>query len=248
MRRSILTMTVALAVVVMVANVAAAHGSDHEGHDDAPSESEQEHDTSHIERHGNTQLAVHDCSGRDEPTAEDEANAEELVDAVTAGLEQYQDIAAAADDGYQITDQAAQSPAPIDHYMRSGGSSRGDPDKLRPKHPDGLVYFARDDGSQVLLGAVWRSRAECPPQPAGPLTLWHDHSPSGCPAAHPDCPAESGEPVDEAHVPKMFHVWIFEGVEEPFAHDLPGALGHHGDGHRRDPSERPELPFETDVA
>jgi hypothetical protein len=78
--------------------------------------------------------------------------------------------------------------------------------------------------------------------------VWHDHSPSGCPAAHPDCPAATGD-GDPTHVPKMFHVWIFDGVEEPFAHDLPGALGHRGrDGHagERGPGARPRLPFDDD--
>jgi hypothetical protein len=231
-----------VAGTLAVPTVAAAHGSDHDGHDDTHAGSPSD---THIEHHGDSALAVHDCSGRDEPTAEDEANAEELIDTVTAALEQYRDLRAAEADGYAITDEAAQSPSPIDHYMRSAGSQRGDPDRLHPKHPDGLVYFAEDDGSSVLLGAVWRSRAECPPQPAGPLTVWHDHSPSGCPSAHPDCPLATGEPVDETHVPKMFHVWIFEGVEDPFAHDLPGALGGHGDGRPHGPGDRPQLPFET---
>jgi hypothetical protein len=250
-RRSTAWTRVAAALLLVVAGVVAtpalagAHGSDHGGHDGA--HGEQQHDDTHIEQHGNTELAVHDCSGRDAPTDEDEANAEELIDTVTAALEKYQDIAVAEEDGYRITDEAAQSASPIDHYMRSGGEGQGDPDRLHPKHPDGLVYFAEDDGSQILLGAVWRSRAECPPQPAGPLTVWHDHSPNGCPSAHPDCPLATGEPVDEAHVPKMFHVWIFEGVEDPFAHDLPGALGGHGDGHERGPAERPRLPFETET-
>jgi hypothetical protein len=247
-----ISVALVVAGVVAVPTVAAAHGSDHDSHDTThtdhgdPSQSGEHGDTTHIEQHGNTELAVHNCSGRDEPTKEDEANAEELIDTVTAALDHYQDIAAAKADGYRITDEAAQSPSPIDHYMRSAGTQRGDPDKLHPKHPDGLVYFAEDDGSDILLGAVWRSRAECPPQPAGPLTVWHDHSPSGCPSAHPDCPLATGEPVDEAHVPKMFHVWIFEGVEEPFAHDFPGALGGHGHGGARSPGDRPQLPFETD--
>jgi hypothetical protein len=243
--RAAAALLLAVAGVVATPAFAAAHGSDHAGHDD--SHGEEHGDDTHIEQHGNTQLAVHNCSGRDEPTEEDEANAAELIDTVMAVLEQYEDIAVAEDDGYRITDEAALSPSPIDHYMRSGGSGRGDPDRLHPKHPDGLMYFAEDDGSQVLLGAVWRSRAECPPQPAGPLTVWHDHSPSGCPSAHPECPLATGDPVDEAHVPKMFHVWVFEGVEDPFAHDLPGALGGHGDGHAGRSGDRPQLPFETET-
>jgi hypothetical protein len=48
-------------------------------------------------------------------------------------------------------------------------------------------------------------------------------------------------------VPKMFHVWVFEGVEDPFAHDLPGALGGHGDGLAGRSGDRPQLPFETET-
>jgi hypothetical protein len=239
------TVALAVAAVLAVPAIAVAHGSDHDRHDD--SHAGQHGDDTHIEHHGDSAVAVHNCSGREKPTEQDEEHAEELIDTVTAALEQYRDVAAAEADGYAITDEAAQSPSPIDHYMRPAATQHHDPDTLHPKHPDGLVYFAEDDGSRILLGAVWRSRAECPPQPAGPLTVWHDHSPSGCPSAHPDCPLSTGEPVDEAHVPKMFHVWIFEGVEEPFAHDLPGALGAHGDGRPHGAGDRPALPFETDL-
>jgi len=250
MRRGALISLVTITSLVAVPAAAAAHDHDPDQSQEQDQSHDQKHeqDSTHIERHGDQELAVHDCSGRNTPSAKDEENAEELIAAVTADIAQYRDLAVAEEEGYRITDEAAQSPSPIDHYMSSGpGTTRGG-EMLDTDHPSGLVYFQDDDGSIELLGAVWRSREECPPQPAGPLTVWHDHSPSGCPAAHPDCPAATGE-GDAARVPKMFHVWIYEGVEEPFAHDLPGALGHSGhDGHagERTPGERPRLPFDDD--
>jgi hypothetical protein len=233
----------AAGTVAAVPTVAGAHGTDDHGsaHHDGSSNGEQ-HDTTHLEQHGSSKLIVHDCSGRDRPTDEDEADAEAFIEAVTTGIESYQDVSVAEADGFRITDQAAMDPSPVDHYMQTARGRSGDRDELHPKHPDGLVYFSEDDGSHVLLGAVWRSRAECPPQPAGPLTVWHDHSPSGCPDAHPDCPLATGEVVDSAHVPKMFHVWVFEGVAEPFAHDFFAALGRHGGDQGRPPGEHEPRP------
>jgi len=190
--------------------------------------------------HEDHELVIHDCSGRDEPSTEDEEAAQDLVDAVQDAAASYPDVEAAEAAGYVAPDRDARPGSPVLHYWRPSSSTGA---QLDVDQPDGLVYFVHDDGSSTLLGFVWRSRLECPPQPGGPLTVWHDHSAQGCPPERPDCPAASGE-ADPTRVPKMLHVWVFDGVEDPFAHDLPGAL----DPDRRGASarERPQLPFDDD--
>ncbi|MGQ0804707.1 MAG: hypothetical protein ACT4PI_12705 [Actinomycetota bacterium] len=194
---------------------------------DGGGEAEPAHDD-----HG---LAEHDSTGGREPTAEDEANADAFYDAVAAGTERYQDVNVAVADGY--VESANGNDGPIKHYMQRGGDPERD-EAVDPENPSGLVYYV-DENQTTLIGAVWVSRAEEPEQPGGPLTVWHDHSPMGCPEAHPDCPAADG--IDDGEIPpRMLHVWLFEGADT-FAHDFPGAIQGVGEDHQRgDP-----LPFDV---
>lgn len=214
------------------------------GHDHRDEAAEHEHDrdeqepatedaeTTSDDDHG---LAEHDSTGGREPTAEDEANADAFYDAVAAGTERYQDINVAIADGY--VESANGNDGPIRHYMQRGGDPERD-EAVDPENPSGLVYYV-DENQTTLIGAVWVSRAEEPEQPGGPLTVWHDHSPMGCPEAHPDCPAADG--IDDGEIPpRMLHVWLFEGADT-FAHDFPGAIQGVGEDHQRgDP-----LPFDV---
>ena len=191
------------------------------------------------EAHDDHGLAEHDSTGGREPTAEDEANADAFYDEVAAGTERYQDVDVAVADGYVET-SANGGDGPIKHYMQRGGNPDRD-EALDAESPSGLVYYV-DENQTTLIGVVFVSRAEEPPQPGGPLTVWHDHSPMGCPEAHPDCPAADG--IDDGEIPpRMMHVWLFEGADT-FAHDFPGAIqgigADGGEGHQRgDP-----LPFD----
>jgi hypothetical protein len=197
-------------------------------HDDEEHGHEQ-----HTDGHG---LTVHDSTGGREPTDEDEANADALFDAVVEGIAEYADLDVAIADGYVESDDSADRT--LKHYMKRGVDGAA----LDPDEPSGLMYYV-DDDQATLLGAVWTTRDAEPPQPGGPLTLWHDHAAQGCPAAHPDCPAaDGGDPGP--NVPKMFHVWTFDDVEERFAHDIMSALG--GDGESRSGrGSKPRLPFDV---
>lgn len=211
-----------LALGVMVAGPAAAKEDDTQhGHDQ------------HTDEHG---LTVHDSTGGREPTEEDEENAAAFVDAVVAGIAEYTDIDAAIADGYVESEGSADRP--LKHYMKRGVDGAS----LDPDEPSGLMYYV-DDDQATLLGAVWTTRDAEPPQPGGPLTLWHDHAAQGCPTAHPDCPAaDGGDPGP--NVPKMLHVWTFDDARDRFAHDIMGALGDDG-GSGSGRGVKPRLPFDT---
>jgi hypothetical protein len=162
------------------------------------------------------------------------AIADAFYDAVTAGTERYQDIDVATASGYAETTAKVGGDGPIKHYMRRGGGGAAE---LDPERPQGLVYYV-DDDQATLIGAVFTSRDEEPEQPAGPLTVWHDHSPMGCPETRPDCPAADG--IDEGeNPPKMLHVWLFDGADR-FAHGFPEAISASGVRQKGDP-----LPFDV---
>jgi hypothetical protein len=199
---------------------------DDTGHDDATND-----DATHDE-HG---LVLHDSTGGRAPTVEDEQNAEAFYDAVTAGISEYADLDVALADGYVESPNSANQS--VKHYMKAG--VRGD--ELDPETPSGLMYFV-DENQATLLGAVWVTQQPDPPQPGGPLTVWHDHSSMGCPAAHPDCPAATGG-EGAGNPPKMFHVWTWDGAVDPFAHDFMQTLG--GSGPRGANGQKPTLPFDV---
>jgi hypothetical protein len=211
------------------AEPASSHDDGHEReHGDDP---ETGGEPSAAHDHG---VAVHDSTGGREPTAEDEANADAFYDAVTAGTERYQDIDVATASGYAETSAKVGGDGPIKHYMRRGGGGAAE---LDAEWPQGLVYYV-DDDQATLIGAVFTSRDEEPEQPGGPLTVWHDHSPMGCPETRPDCPAADG--IDEGeNPPKMLHVWLFDGADR-FAHGFPEAISESGVRQKGDP-----LPFDV---
>lgn len=214
------------------------HGDSHDDDDkdkekdkDSESESASSDHTTH-EEHG---MAIHDSTGGREPTDEDEENAEELYDAVVEGIAQYEDLDVAIDDGY-LEGENSEGLA-VKHYMKRGVNGA----ELDPEQPSGLVYYV-DENQATLIGAVWRTEENDPPQPGGPLTVWHDHSPMGCPEEHPDCPIVTGEETDGVP-PLMFHVWTFEDAVDVFAHGFPDAVG--AEGGRNAEGERPRLPFDV---
>jgi hypothetical protein len=183
--------------------------------------------------HDDHGLVIHDSTRGREATDEDHENAEAFYDAVVEGIEEYQDLEVALDDGYE--ESASSQGLTIKHYMKAGVNGA----RLDPEHPSGLMYYV-DDDQATLLGAVWVTQADDPPQPGGPLTVWHDHSSMGCPPAHPDCPAATGG-EGAGDPPLMFHAWTFEDAHT-FAHDFPTALGRSES--RGADGDKPRLPFD----
>ena len=169
-------------------------------------------------------LTLHDNTGGRVATAEDEAGAAGFITEVTDGVARYRDIGRASADGYHPNaGNDKQSWNPVKHYSR-GTKGNGDAGWWDPTRPGGLIYKFADDGAATLIGVVFisppgTSDADLP-QPGGPLTVWHDHASMGCPAADPDCGQR-----DNVNPPKMLHVWFFDGVVQPFAHDYADAAG-----------------------
>jgi hypothetical protein len=136
-------------------------------------------------------MTVHDATGAASPTADDCVHAQAFYAQVSAAAVRYADIDAATADGYVPGPRAASNGRPVDHYFLRGR----DPAVLDATKPEGLVYWV-DGDTATLLGVLFMEHDDANlQQPGGPYTLWHDH----------------GGAV------KMFHVWVFDGVKEPFA-------------------------------
>ena len=96
---------------------------------------------------------------------------------------------------------------------------------LDPQRPETLVYAVRDDGTPVLLGAMYQTKGlrAHGPQPGGDLTVWHAHEqvcfgllpPALAGATSPFglCPAGS---VTVALTNEMLHVWTVPGAPQRF--------------------------------
>jgi hypothetical protein len=96
---------------------------------------------------------------------------------------------------------------------------------LDPQRPETLVYAVRDDGTPVLLGAMYQAKGlrTHGPTPGGTLTMWHAHEqvclgllpPSLAGATSPFgvCPAGS---VTVPLTNEMIHVWTVPGAPQRF--------------------------------
>ena len=159
---------------------------------------------------------VHDATGGMEPTPADVAGAQAFVDAVRAGTARFADVDVAIAEGYFVPARAAADPGRRKHYVLRGGNRA----VLDPERPEGLVYWS--DGSRtIFLGAVFVERDDANRvQPGGPITRWHDHA----------------EATANPGAVNMMHVWLYEGVGDPFGITFPDSLP--ADYRRGDP-----LPF-----
>ncbi len=160
----------------------------------APSMSGHDHEATEMDHHGSA----------DDQTLGPEAW--ELLEQVRAAISGFENEDAAVEAGYR---------APSDpkgrawHY--NNPTYLRDDEILDPERPEGLVYFTEDDGTQTLVGAVFKAPlGEDPPNPGG--VGWHTHAP-GC------------EMHDETCGRHILHVWTGEDVVNPFADNLRQALG-----------------------
>ncbi len=159
----------------------------------------------------------------DEPTAQQRAAADDLWRRTSAALRRYQDPTVAVAAGYAAegirgADFHADNPA----YLKDGRV-------LDPERPETLVYTRRDDGSVVLLGAMFQTPGlrEHGPAVGGPLTVWHAHaqicfgllppSLAGLTSPLGTCPAGA---VTVPLTNEMIHVWTVPGAPTRFG-DLP---------------------------
>lgn len=166
----------------------------------------------------------------EDPTVAQTAAAEDLYRSTVRSLARYADPAAAVAAGYAATgirghDFHADNP----RYTKDDAT-------LDPDRPETLVYALRDDGTPVLLGAMFQVEGLRTHGPAvgGPLTTWHAHeqvcfallppSLAGLTSPLGVCPAGS---VTVALTNEMIHVWTVPGAPQRFGDLDEGWLKQH---------------------
>jgi hypothetical protein len=143
------------------------------------------------------------------------AAATALTDRVKAGIAPYADPAAATAAGYRPNPRGG----PNATHWPSATAWR-DGRVLDPSHPESLVYWTLPDGRKVLLGAMFKvAPGQEAPAPGGDLTMWHVHP----------APGQMCHPAEDAGCSgtQMLHVYVFDGVVDPFAENPVAAAGGH---------------------
>ena len=162
-----------------------------------------------------------------EPTASEQAAADELYQQVKAALVKFEDPHVAEAHGYDVfpivgQDHHADNPA----YLADGRI-------FDPERPETLVYADSPRGP-VLLGAMFQMPGTEPgPRVGGPLTVWHSHE-NVCLSLTP--PALVGLlspygvcPLGAINIPgtnEMIHAWTLPGVEDEWGHIEDDWLDH----------------------
>jgi hypothetical protein len=218
--------------LVTVPALALGHGSSGHSHGDeaaAGHEHAEGEDHEHAEGEGEaydhgTERAI------DGVTPEQQAAADELVDATGASLPQWADTAEAEADGFVSIGDGRRSG--YEHFINA--AYLADPDILDPEHPESLVYEIAPDGTKTLASAMYilppGSTMDDVPDVGGSLTVWHDHQ-NLC---WNDTGQIAGVLVDGTCrpggvlrvSPPMLHVWVVENPCGPFAGIDDGATSH----------------------
>jgi hypothetical protein len=165
-------------------------------------------------------------AGPTEPAgAEQRKAADALYRNVSAAIARFEDPAVAVAAGYHAEGIRGTG------FHADNPAYTGDGRTLDPRRPETLVYAARDDGTPVLLGAMFQAQGLRAHGPAvgGPLTVWHAHeqvcfgllppSLAGLTSPLGVCPAGS---VTIPLTNEMMHVWTVPGAPSRFG-DLPDA-------------------------
>ena len=149
----------------------------------------------------------------DDATPKQRTGAADLIVDTADATERWQDVDAAIAEGF-APNRGGVGPV---HYRNV--DNRRDDRTLDPDHPESLVYLQRPDGDPILLGAVY---VTMPYQdrkvPGGDITAWHVHSDPAC--HHPDV-----TPGCEDVRGGMLHVWLYDGVIDPFADPMAASMG-----------------------
>ena len=223
-RRMVATLVVAAAAMAAVGGGALAMADGDHGH--APRAAGQAHDhDAHMEEpmRGGRGGGHHNVGvTQGEPTPEQQAAAAKLIEDTRAGTARLRDIRVAFDEGYR-RNPTADPAAPMAHYANPAYAQ--DDVILDPTRPESLVFSDPDPsraGDEVLLGVVYKTPPGVDgPQPGGPLTVWHTHA-GAC----------RQDPRSEAcaQAPEMLHVWLEDGLANPFAISYWAARGGQGRG------------------
>jgi hypothetical protein len=195
--RTLITSLVCAATVVTGAGVAGA--APDEGHT---------HEGAHAAHGARDYESLWDAASLKERTA-----AGDLIVETDEAAERWHDVDTAITDGF-VPNRGGVG---VVHYRNV--ANRRDTRTLDPDHPEALVYFQRPASEPMLLGAVYVTRRDQERVvPAGDLAAWHVHDAAGC--RHPDvdvgCEAVQGG---------MLHVWLYDGVVDPFADPAGASMG-----------------------
>jgi hypothetical protein len=224
-----------LGLGVMLATVPAlalGHGSAGHAHGDEAAAG-HEHATSEGDEQAAGDAHEHGAEATtDGVTPEQQATADELVDATADSVPQWADTAAAEEDGFVSIGDGRGSG--YEHFVNA--ANLADRDILDPEHPESLVYEIGADGTRTLASAMYilppGSTMDDVPDVGGSLTVWHDHQ-NLC---WNDTGQIAGVLVDGTCRPSgvlrvsppMLHVWVVENECGPFA-GIEGGAGSHGE-------------------
>jgi hypothetical protein len=145
-----------------------------------------------------------------QPTAAQEAAADQLAQQTAASLTRFTSLSAATAAGYV---PATNPKGYVVHYANWQTVKSGD--VLDPSHPSALVYANTVKGP-VLLGAMYMGAGPCQPGPdiGGPLTDWHAHD-NLCLSAtthqvvgNTDATGTCAAGVHNTSTYFMLHVWV----------------------------------------
>jgi hypothetical protein len=227
--------TLALVLPGMVSTTSHTHAGGHGGHESAGGHGGGGH-----AGHGEAALPARpydatlpvDLSGVEGVSAEEQAEAEELLTRTLQRLPQFADVATAETRGYRSIGDGVTG---FEHY--NNWALIEDDKILDPDHPESLVYRVEPDGSKTLAAVMFlltrEDTLETVPDVGGELIQWHVHEdlcyagPTGAwrvaGVAMPPEPCPAGTFRFEEEVP-MMHVWIVPHVCGPFA-ALEGVAG-----------------------
>ena len=126
---------------------------------------------------GPDQIHMAETGCAQEPTFSEEINAVGYVQATTAAVARYEDLATAVAAGYVPVSPVSY---PVVYYVNPAieAANAAAARSLSPAHVDGLVYAQTPAGQEVLAAAMYVLPAtkRKPPMPYGALVQWHERT------------------------------------------------------------------------
>jgi hypothetical protein len=254
--------TLGLAVPGMVSTGSHLHAGGHGGDEHAAGGHDDGHGADGHDDHEMAQPKPYDATlpvdlgGTPGVTAEEQAEAEDLVTRTLDELPQFADWSTLEERGWYPIGDAVTG---FEHYIN--WPLIDEPTMFDPSAPESLVFEIKDDGTKELVAAMFIAprdvTVEDAPEFGGDLVQWHAHT-NLCYGGEPNkltiravveypepCPGDSFRD----HLSPMIHVWITPHECGPFA-SLEGDGGgvvpegeermcdhHHGDPSATEPAE-----------
>ena len=141
-------------------------------------------------------LTIYDTTGGRAPSVGDCSNARAFYNRAVAANSKYADINVAKANNFRPGGD------PPGQYAQHYVNWNKTPGVADATNPEGLVYHFDSAGNATLIGIYFFESGGPLTQPAGPLTIWHSHTPTAA---------------------RMLHIWTFPGARDPFALMLSGA-------------------------